>query len=211
MVSDRAFNELKKEVISNRLGNGVGYVLKRSGSGTTLAIKPSTASGESSHPFQVILKNVGTAESPSWKGGVVYESSLYQSLKPNDKKAITGLLSEDKTTGWFDVIGNDCIWLGIVFNTSGVITSANIDSWGQSDSFQIDKAAWSGDNGYCEDDGGTPKKHQTSRKIIAYTIAGSGGQPILTQSMFKDQVLRNVCIDSRPAIYPFDHEGGYPI
>jgi len=29
--------------------------------------------------------------------------------------------------------------------------------------------------------------------------------------MLHDQMLRNVCIDGRPARYPFDHEGGYPL
>ena len=159
----------------------------------------------SSHPFKVLRQNAGTEASPNWEWKVVLGSSLYDSLQPNDKQAITGLDT------WFTAIGNDAIWLGVVFNSSGVITSATIDSWGTGDSFDLTAAAWAGSNGYCEDDGGGPAVHQTSRKLIAYSVAGSGGQPILTQSIFHDQVLRSVCIDGRPARYMFAHEGGYPL
>jgi len=162
------------------------------------------------HPFKVFLRSKPGAPGVT-QAGVYYFSSLYKSLRPNDKQAITGLLSEDRASGWFDLIGNDAIWLGIVFDSSGNVISASIDSWGQSDDFDITQSAWSGNNGYCEDDGNNPPVHQTSRKLIAYTIADDDGNPVLHQVMFRDQVLRNVCIDGRPARYPFDHEGGYPL
>lgn len=183
--------------------------------GWALAVSPGKG-GKSvaavSHPFQVLQRPKPNVPNV-WQCGVVYESSLYLSLRPNHKQVITGLLSEDQTTGWFDIISADAIWLGIVFDGSGTPVSVGIDSWGQGDSFEIDENAWSGNDGYCEDDGDAEAPvHQTSRKLIAYTMAGETGQPpVLTQVMFRDQVLRNVCIDGRPARYPFDHEGGYPL
>jgi hypothetical protein len=167
------------------------------------------------HPFKVLVKNTGTDTSPNWVAGVYYKSSLFKSLRPNDKMTITGLLNEAQTSGWFALNSNDAIWLGITFDNNGTPNWAGIDSWGQGDSFEIDEEAWSGDDSYCEDNGETTGpnayKHQTSRKLIAYTVAGDDGNPVLHQVMFHDQLLRNVCIDGRPARYPFDHEGGYPL
>lgn len=153
--------------------------------------------------FQVILRNVGTAEAPSMEAKVT-TGSLFKSLRPDDKQTISGLDS------WFPTDTTDKIWLGITFDNTGEVTWAGIDSWEQGGDFDITQEAWSGSNGYCEDDGGTPPSHQTSRKLIAY-ITGSGASLEVNQVMFHDQMLRNVCIDGRPARYPFDHEGGYPL
>jgi len=158
-----------------------------------------------SHPFQVLVRNNGTALSPVWQAMVISSSYLYQSFRPNHKYTITNLNT------WFTLTSSDAIWIGIVFNSSGVPTSAAIDSYGQSDSFDLTAEAWAGSNGYCEDNGSDPRFHQTSRKLIAYTEADGSGNPVLTQVMFHDQLLRNVCVDSRPARYPFDHDGGYPL
>jgi hypothetical protein len=177
------------------------------GGGVTIFGEPSRGGGGSSsgdHPFKFSVRE--KEGSPGeFEGMVTLESSLYKSLRPNDKQSITGLDS------WFDVIPNDAIWLGIVFDSGGEIVSASIDSWGQSDSFSVSASAWSGSNGYCEDDGGDPPSHQASRKLIAYTLADIGGFPVVHQVMFRDQVLRDCNIDGRPARYPFDHEGGYPL
>jgi hypothetical protein len=203
-----------------RLQSGPGIRISEGANSTTISANPASSSSSTpaaaSHPFQVLMRSVGTPESPAWQAGVVRASSLFKSLRPNDKQAINGLLDEDpfaaNAQGWFDMIPNDAIWLGITFDSSGSVTYAGIDSWGQSDSFQITKEAWSGEDGYCEDDGSTTNPvHQTSRKLIAYSVAGNNGEPVLTQCMTRDQLLRNVCIDGRPARYPFDHEGGYPL
>lgn len=154
----------------------------------------------SEHPFQVLMENDSGRNAK-----VVLASSLYKSLQPNDKQAITGLNT------WFSLTNADAIWLGIVFASDGSCVSASIDSWGQGDSFQINKAAWSGNNGFCEDNGSDPRYHQTSRKLIAYTTADGDGNPVLHQVMFHDQVLRLCNINGRAAQYPFDHEGGYPL
>lgn len=194
------------------LRGGPGIFQSTRGGKAVLEVKPTRRSSakKSDHPFLVLTRAKPNVPAIT-QAGVIYESSLFKSLRPNDKKSITGLLDEDRENGWFDMIGNDAIWLGVTFDSSGVPDWAGIDSWGQSDTFEIDEDAWSENNGYCEDDGGDPAKHQTSRKLIAYSVAGESGKPILTQVMFHDQVLRNVCIDGRPARYPFAHEGGYPL
>ncbi len=207
-IRGATLNAIKKSLRAlwsgENLSTGGGISKKGFGSGVTI-YGTQGRGGETSHPFQVLQRNKGTAGTPNWQWKVALESSLYKSLRPNDKKAITGLDT------WFAAIANDAIWLGITFDGSGNVTWAGIDSWGQSDDFDITKNAWSGENGYCEDDGADPPKHQTSRKLIAYSVAGDSGEPVLTQVMFHDQLLRNVCIDGKPARYPFNHEGGYPL
>lgn len=193
-----------------RLTSGPGIRITESANSTAIsADSKSPPATQTGHPFQVLQRNKGTAGTPNWQWKVALESSLYKSLRPNDKQTITGL------DEWFDAIGNDAIWLGITFDGSGNVTWAGIDSWGQSDDFDITQPAWSGENGYCEDDGSSGEElippHQTSRKLIAYTVAGGSGEPVLTQVMFHDQVLRDCLIDGRAARYPFDHEGGYPL
>jgi hypothetical protein len=191
--------------------SGIGTKVIDSPGGRVVNADPGAGGGGSSvvdHPFTVLQRPSPTTEGV-FQYGVIYESSLYNSLRPNDKISITGLLSEDRESGWFDLSPGGYIWLGVIFNSSGVVTSAGIDN-SDDDDFDITAEAWAGENGYCEDDAGDPPTHQASRKLIAYTVSGDTA-PILTQSMFRDQLLRNVCIDGRPARYPFDHEGGYPL
>lgn len=157
-----------------------------------------------SHPFKVLTRSKpGNANIVQAK--VILGSSLYLSKRPNHKYPITGL------DEWFDLIATDAIWLGIVFDGNGVPTFAGIDSWGKGDSFQINKDAWSGENGYCEDDGGSPAKFQTARKLIAITVAGDDGKPVLEQKMFHDQVLEDFTENARYARLPVTYEGGYQL
>lgn len=211
-VRGATLNAIKKSLRAlwsgENLSTGGGISKKGFGGGVSIygtQGRQGGGGGETSHPFKVLQRNNGTEEDPNWQWKVVLESSLYKSLRPNDKQTISGLDT------WFDAIANDAIWLGIVFNSSGNVISASIDSWGQSDDFDLTQSAWSGENGYCEDDGEDPPAHQASRKLIAYSVAGEDGEPVLTQVMFRDQVLRDCNIDGRPARYPFDHEGGYPL
>lgn len=201
------WNWLCDQVRSAFIQDVVGGTWQRGPGGTSIYVRPggSGVGGDASHPFKVLTRPKPEAEG-EYEAMVVLDSSLYKSLRPNDKVTITGLDT------WFDLIGTDAIWLGIVFNISGTITSASIDSWGQGDDFEIDEDAWSGNNGYCEDDGEPSDPfHQTSRVLIARSEAGDDGQPVLTQEMFHHQVLRDVNIDGRSAKYPFAHQGGYPV
>jgi hypothetical protein len=205
LISPDRWNWLVDQVRSALVQDFVGGTWARDPGGTTLYSAPGQGGGGSAtHPFKVLMRPKGESEG-EYEAKVVLESTLYKSLRPNDKQAITGLDT------WFPLIGNDAIWLGVIFDENGEITFAQIDSWGSGDAFAVTQDAWSGENGYCEDDGGDPPAHQASRKLIAYSIAGDSGEPVLTQVMFHDQVLRDVNIDGRPARYPFDHEGGYPL
>jgi hypothetical protein len=162
------------------------------------------------HPFQVYQRvKPGTEESPIYQYGVEFRSSLFKSLKPGtNKQTITGLLNEAETTGWFDLSTGGYIWLGITFDTSGNTTWAGIDN-SDDDDFDLDANAWNTD-AYVTDDGATPPKHQTSRKLIAAVVSGTGA-PVIHQAMRSHQVLRSICVDGRPAKYPFDDGGGYPL
>lgn len=189
-----------------------GYFSKRKFSYGTLG-----APAASDHPFRVLQRDVSTPPAaPSYEYGVVLKSSLFKSLRPNDKQAITGLLNDAQTSGWFTLQPGGYIWLGVVFDNAGVITSVTIDH-SDANAFVLTANAWAvGVDSYCADNGVTTGvdayKHQTSRKLIAYIVAGGAGEPpVVNQVMLHDQMLRNVCIDGRPARYPFDHEGGYPL
>jgi hypothetical protein len=154
------------------------------------------------HPFQVVqINNDG-----NYSYFVNLESNLFSSLSPTSKVAITGLNSP------FTLTSGGYIWLGITFNRSGGVTGAFIDN-SDTDTFNLSAAPWSDNNAYVEDDGEPEPegaRHQSSRKLIAYIIAGANGEPVVKQVMRNDQVLRSVCINGKPAQYPFAHEGGYP-
>ncbi|MFZ4597824.1 MAG: hypothetical protein ACOYNN_04190 [Terrimicrobiaceae bacterium] len=206
LILPARWNALVDAVQSAMITAFAGGTFARTAGGTTLWSRGRPGGDASSaHPFQVISRTVdGDLEY-----GVIYTSSLFKSLQPNDKQAITGLLSEDQTTGWFSLTSGGYIWLGITFDSTGAITTAAIDN-SDTETFDLTQPAWSGNDGYCEDDGETEPTHQTSRKLIAYIVAGDPS-PVLHQVMFHDQLLRNTCVDGRPARYPFDHEGGYPL
>lgn len=217
MISDKQFSDLKKEVLANRISQGVGYKIKRTGVGTTLDIKPSSGSGGlGTHPFQVLQRPHPETEG-IWQYGVIYESNLFKSLKPNDMQTISGLLSEDKSTGWFSLVTGGYIWLEISITNAGVITATINNS--DEDDFDLTANAWSGiltdpsHTGFCEDNGETTGvyayKHKTSRKPIAFTES-SDGAPIIIQSMKSHQILWHFPIDGRPAKYPLNYEGEYP-
>jgi len=194
------------EDLAPTAGTGI-FVGKGTRGGRPISLASGAGGGVAgTFPFQVVQRE---NEDGDTEYGVVYESSLYKSLRPNDKKSIDGLLNANRTSGWFSLSPGGYIWLGILFDTDGTITDALIDNSDEND-FDLTKNAWSGENGYCEDDGDEDNPtHQASRKLIAYVVSGTSG-PILTQVMFRDDVLRDCAIDGRAARYPFDHEGGYP-
>jgi|SRR6185437_10411380 len=72
--------------------------------------------------FQVLFRNNGTAESPSWQRGIYKESPVQQTVDPDDLVYASGLLSDDvpvpSTTGWATTGNNDFIWQEIVFDNT---------------------------------------------------------------------------------------------
>lgn len=180
------------------LGQGVGY---------RDVVVSATA-----FPFQIVTR----PRHGEMQWGVIYESALFKSLKPNDKQAITGLLTNSNPAatdaGWIDMIGSDAIWLTVVFDDGGAITSATINSWGNGDQFDVTAAAWSGSNGYIEDDGAEEDpKFQTCRKLIGYSYPDDDGNPVIVQGLRQHQVLIDICEGGKSAKYPIDHGGGYPL
>jgi len=183
----------------------------------TLPISSSGGSG-AINPFHIITrKNEDNTYSAAVYYGVVY-NSLKPSLGVDDKLTITGLtLFTDETPTWFPFLATDVIWLTIVFNNNAAINpTVTLNSYGKGDSFDYTEEAWSGENGYCEDNGETEGanafKHQTSRIALAFFFPDDDGAPQLSdasefkievQNVTTDLVLRNVCIEGRPARYPF--------
>lgn len=159
------------------------------------AAAPAAAAAAVTHPFKVML---GDGE---W--GVYYDSRLFKSLKPSDTQSITGLLSEDRTTGWLTLAEDDAIWIKVEFDDAGAVVSASIESLGASDSFSLTAAAWTV-NAYVEKDS-VDDYQQYARLLIAHR-PGTGA---IVQVLRTDLVLRNLCVDGVPAIYPFPHTGGY--
>jgi hypothetical protein len=143
----------------------------------------------------------------------VFAGRLYRELQPDLVVSITGLTTDTAAPAWRDLIPTDCIWLTVVFDTSGAVTSATINSYGESDDFDYTAAAWAGEDGYCEDDADPDyPRHQTSRIPLAYFFPDGDGAPVLSdvegnptkrQNVTTDLRLMPVVIDSRPAIYPF--------
>ena len=101
MIKRSEFEDLKKQVNSQKINSGVGYKIKRSGAGTTLSVNAGStvAAPDASFPFQIV--NLGQ------NLGVVPESSVFRSLSGNTV-TITGLLTRlsdgtisESDAGWF--------------------------------------------------------------------------------------------------------------
>lgn len=163
------------------------------------------------HPFKVITRRNANGT----YSAAVYRGGLFKSLKPNDLATITGLtLITDTEPTWFALSPTDLIWLTMIFNYTLVdpLTSVTLNSYGRGDSFTSTVAAWSGNNGYCEDNGDTNDPiHQTSRIPIAFFFPDGTGAPQLSasngakaglQSVITDLILYDRVIDGRYCRYP---------
>jgi hypothetical protein len=213
LIPLRYWNDLVDIVHSALITSFVGGTFERSVGGTKLLSLAGGAAAAASQPFQILTQSKPGSETGEMQWGVVYTSRLYDSPKPDDKISITGLLPEtveSDSEGWLDLMGNDAIWLTVCVDSAGETTSVTINSWKNGDDFDVTADAWSGNNGFCEDDGGDPAVFQTVRKLIGYSIADAAGTPVVTQSITHDQLLRPVCVAGRPAQLLFDHSGGYP-
>lgn len=169
--------------------------------------------GAEAFPFQIITQSKPGTTSDEMQWGVIYDSRLFRSFQPNDKQPLIGLLTnpnpEPDDAGWIDMIASDAIWLTVVFDGDGIITSATVNSWGNGDDFDVEAAAWSNSNGYIEDDQGDPPKFQTCRKLIGYSYPDDDGNPVIVHGLRQHQVIIDICEGGRSAKYPIDHGGGY--
>jgi len=169
-------------------------------------------------PFSVIKQitpGTGTGGVPaSYQWGVYYYSGLWLSLKPDDDYSITNLLSSDPPTstdpGWNDILPTtpDAIWLECEYDNTGMILSAQIKTWGNSDEFDVTSAAWN-PNAYVEGDASTPTLFKLSRTLLAYSKI-VGGVPVITQLIRTNLVTIAYAINGRPAMIPVPYQGGYP-
>ena len=151
-----------------------------------------------SAPFQIQTKNAGTSEDPVWKAGVT-SGSLFLSPKWDDRKTISGLLNDDLTVGWNDLLANDAFWLELVW--TGITLSASIKSFGAS-------GEWS-DFADMVEFASSSSPAQTKAKFpIGYSIADSEGNPSITQSLHSNLLLTNACFAGKACLYPrpFDLE-----
>jgi len=118
MVTDRAFTDLKKEAVANRLCNGVGYRIKRTATGTVLDLRPSKGGGFS-HPFQAItsVAYTGTGSPPSNQGlkfkvraGVVVGPDGNRRFASNKNAEFTA--PDNNTDGYY-------LWAKLTFVSTG--------------------------------------------------------------------------------------------
>lgn len=197
-------NKLVASVRSCYVQPGVGYLINRGKDGTTLNIKPGKggSSAASDHPFKVTVREK-EGESGVYEA-IVGTGNLMKSLKPNDTQTITGL------DAYFDLIATDAIWLEVGF-TDNAVSSAQINSWGEGDSFDVTAQAWTTDS-FVEDDSATAAPGEiemvVARILIAH-IETPDDVPELTQVVNTDLVMTSCAIYNRGAIYPFATYGTY--
>jgi hypothetical protein len=216
---DRFAAWLDAELRAREIQPGVGYSYTASRGGFSLSIKGGGGSVSSaSFPFQILTQSKPGTTTGQMQWGVIYESALFKSFKPDDKQTITGLLSENNPdpydAGWLDMIAEDAIWLTVVFSSGDpqTITSATVNSWGNDDDFDVTAGPWSGNDGYLEDDGAEEDaKFQTFRKLIGYSYADDDGNPVIVQGLRQNQVIIDICEGGKSAKYPIDHGGGYAL
>lgn len=211
---ERFASWLEKELTARTIQPGKGYTFTQAPGGFSIDVKGGggvAGSSVASHPFQVITQGKPGSTTGEMQWGVVYDSQVYGSLQPQGSKmSITGLLSSDSPAsddaGWRDMDPNDVIWITL---DNGSLT---INSLGTGGTFSLNSSAWSGADGYIEDDGTggggltPPAPFRTARKVIAWSVDGT-----ITQSITHHQVLREIVINGRWAQYFYDHSGGYPL
>jgi hypothetical protein len=191
-----AYNHLRQFTLINRPLRSPNCEISQTPMGTQI-LPAFVPGGEDApaippHPFQVLTR---VDEDGDTFAGVVYFSRLFSSLVPNSGQTITGLLLDNPLPtdpGWFSIEDGDLIWLEVA---SGGATIEH------GTSFAPSATAWN-ENAYLEDDGEDPPQQLAARKIIARVVEVSG---VLTiqQEMRTHQVMLDLCVNGRPARYPF--------
>lgn len=212
MISRAEFDALKKQVESSKIRKGVGYRLRRNGGGTVLDIQPGKGGGSSSHPFKVFIgaKPVSEGQEPGENGWQchVTQGALFLSLKPDDVMAIDNLTLDDaEAPTYLTLLANDCIYLETTYTDDWSCTpeTSEIKTWGESGTFDPTLEAWQ-ENAYVEK---ADKAQTKSRVILAYTVAGDSGEPVLTQTTKTDLMLKGQIIAGNFALFPVERSGAY--
>ena len=124
MITDAQFKELKKEVQANTLCQGVGYKIKRSGTGTTLDIKAGQGgSASDDHPFKIYIDSTTTGGVTTYKMTVT--AGTVNSIFP--KLDNTYLWLNPTTTVTLPSTGSlKTVWLKCDI-TAGVVTAGTIE------------------------------------------------------------------------------------
>ena len=157
-------------------------------------------------PFQILTQTNGS----NLQWGVSSNSGLFNSLSPQSKVAITGLLPASPTssdTTWKNVskTQDDRIWLEVTLGSLLTFSSASINTCGSGGSFDITANAWSA-NSYAE----TTATGQTVRALIGWSKVQTGSNPpVVTQCIFSNLLLTNTLIDGIGSRFPFPWDGGY--
>jgi len=175
-------------------------------SGRFFDVKPGGAGDSIVFPFKGIIHNFGTSDSPDWKRGVYFDSSIYTNHVDNiddvtNDLAITGLLSSatpaDDDPGWQATADGDKVGVEVLFDTSAPIPtplSATIKSThitpGWNDAGLVEylrTGTGADDNPYSY-----PQKYARRIVFTVKNIATTGTQLAAQQSVRQDMYLENV-------------------
>lgn len=159
--------------------------------------------GAALDPWAVTVK-ADPSNPGSYLAWVNEESDLLNSLAPTDYIAVSGL---GETAAFTFDPGNDCIWIELPIEGSGMYLSVTggagtIKSYGQGDSeFVPSSSAW-GSTDYVQNDGGDPPTQTFAMMMLAYSLYDGDGKPFFVQACSQHLVMRNLNIQGQAAIFP---------
>jgi hypothetical protein len=206
LSADR-LNTVLQEIRRNKPKGERGITVRQSGDGTYIglaaAITSGTASGESSHPFQILTRTSSNGNSIFI--GVRPKSYVFSAV--NVRIEPSGILtdaSDDSDAGWQNASGKKYVWLEFVNDEEQPELSVK---FGDESEFDPEAGFWT-NTSFLETDGNQEfPVFKKARRIIAEIVEEDDSIRVI-QCMKGHQTLTDVVVNGIPAGYFFEWGAG---
>jgi hypothetical protein len=206
LSADR-LNTILQEIRRNKPKGERGITVRQSGDGTYIglaaAITSGTASGESSHPFQILTRT--SEDGNSIFIGVRPKSYVFIGItNRSDPSGILADPSDDSDPGWQNASGKKYVWLEFVNDEEEFELSVK---FGDESEFDPDVGFWT-NKGILETDGNQEfPVFKKARRIIAEIVEENDSVRVI-QCMKGHQTFTDVVVNGIPAGYFFEWGAG---
>jgi hypothetical protein len=132
----------------------------------------------------LFLLDKNPEDEDAYQTGIINASYFFDDIDPDQELTITGLLSEDLSTGWLPTLdsGMEKLWIEGEFDPWPTIDTITVKSLGNGDTF---------DGGVVEHDGAAFPKQTKFRRVVA-TIDCSGDFPVLAKQLLHTHLTTTI-------------------